>query len=513
MSSQKDKQRASGAAQGAKTPEPKKKQEKKVIQTGAQASAVIPPPVPAKPAEPAVPAKPAEPAVAEGGKPHTGDPAVNGNQNKAPPLDHKAQHPEPVLSDDDDGGQQEKPQGGSDDDRRRPRKPQGTSDDDHVQQDDDDQEDGSQYEDNRDQDNGQYPSEDEGYRPGLGLHKGAQEAEDHKVAQEAGGWFTQGPEDWINNVGFSAEDQKLLRKKQIDELLKEKITNYKWGQDVINTFTFPDMQKAKPLKGKQRAEVLKLTPDLSTACPCQGLKGMGEEEVDLSSPDRWFCDTAAPQLHRNMLEEMSLLAWIMQEASNPAVAQDPPGSRVGLTEEGIFILLRKLVALKMDTLSLLASMQITRVRATIGRVTKDKKDSERTKPIISAETMEEEDKQEEKKAQKSRQRRNFGNFGFASARRGGARRGGGGPRRHRQASRFLSRPSFQIQEENPRGFSYNQRFNSNTYNQRQSARPASQGRPASFQPARRPFQSTYNRGGRGPVQKGRPSSRGRPRPY
>ena len=176
------------------------------------------------------------------------------------------------------------------------------------------------------------------------------------------------------------------------------------------------MQKAKPLKGKQRAEYVKGLPDLSTGCPCPGLKGMGDEEVNLSPPDKWFCDTAAPQLHRNIMEEMSVLAWIIQEATDPADAKGEPGSRVGLMETGMFILLKRLVTLKKDTLSLLASMQITRVRAALGRVPKEKKDSEKTKPIISAEIMEEDDKQEEKKAQKTRQRCRL--FGFPSARRG-----------------------------------------------------------------------------------------------
>lgn len=340
---------------------------------------------------------------------------------------------------------------------------------------------------------GNVSDNDAEFHPGLGLHK-------HDLKSHV-----QGTEDWQDNVGFSAEDQELLLKKQRQEIINEKISKYVWGQDVKDIFSFPDLQKARPLKGKQRAELMKGLPDLSTSCPCPGLKGMGDEEVNLSSPDRWFCDTAAPQLHRNIMEEMSVIAWILQEATNPDDVEGAPGTRVGLTEEGIFTLLKKLVTLKMDTLSLIASMQITRVRSALGRVPKEKKENEKTKPIISAEMMEEDDKLEEKKVQKSRQRRLFG---FASARRGGAGRGRGGSRRHRQASRFSSRPS--SQNDTYSG------FGGFSYNQRQNFPPRATGnqRPSTFTqtPARKPFQSSTSRA-RG-AQRGRPSStRGRPKPY
>ena len=91
---------------------------------------------------------------------------------------------------------------------------------------------------------------------------------------------------------------------------------------------------------------------------------MGEEDIPLSDLDRWFCNKAAPQLHRNILEEMSVLAWVIQEAKAPP--SEGAGTRVGLSESGLFALLKKLVKLKMDTLSLVASMQIQRVRNALG---------------------------------------------------------------------------------------------------------------------------------------------------
>ena len=151
--------------------------------------------------------------------------------------------------------------------------------------------------------------------------------------------------DWRDDIALSAEDEELLRKKQHLAIINDKVANYVWGQDVKNLFTFPDLQRAKPLKGRQRAEIIRGHPDLSTGCPCAGLKGMGEEEVNLPYADRWFCDTAAPHLHKNIVEEMAVLAWIIQEAMHPEDVEGEPGTRVGLSEQGIFALLKKLVGL------------------------------------------------------------------------------------------------------------------------------------------------------------------------
>ena len=202
---------------------------------------------------------------------------------------------------------------------------------------------------------------------------------------------------------------------------------------------------------------------------------------------------------------MSVLAWVIQEAKAPP--SEGAGTRVGLSESGLFALLKKLVTLKMDTLSLVASMQIQRVRNALGtQQLGPKKEEGKSIPILSAEAMEEDEKKEEKRAQKSARRRRM-NVGFSYTQRGESKRGGFSHRRHRQPPR-PSRPSFQ---------NHTQGSGFNIFNRAQSSQPRPAFRTAQRpgqgpQRSQRPFQSSSHRG-TGAARGGRFSSRGRPRQY
>ena len=120
-------------------------------------------------------------------------------------------------------------------------------------------------------------------------------------------------------------------------------------------------------------------------------------------------------MHQNIYQEIAALAFILQEASNPDSAED--GSRIGLDEQGILSLLKKVIRLKIDTLSLLADMQIERGWRAM-RKAPLKKNMSKRKPIISEKKFAEDDKRREKELKQAK------NWGFASARqRGEDRRG------------------------------------------------------------------------------------------
>ena len=148
----------------------------------------------------------------------------------------------------------------------------------------------------------------------------------------------------------------------------------------------------------------------------------GDLKFHLAEKDFWFLAKAVPRIHQNIYQEISTLAFILQEAT-PVNGEDD-GSRIGLDEQGILALLKRVIRLKIDTLSLLADYQIDRSRKALRRSPRKPRTEQKKKPIIS-EKMQAED---EKKLEKERKQAK--SWGFASARNRGLS-GKGGPRRPR----------------------------------------------------------------------------------
>ena len=98
---------------------------------------------------------------------------------------------------------------------------------------------------------------------------------------------------------------------------------------------------------------------------CANLEGFGDLKFHLAEKDFWFLAKAVPRIHQNIYQEISTLAFILQEAT-PVTGVDD-GSRIGLDEQGILALLKRVIRLKIDTLSLLADYQIDRSRKALRR--------------------------------------------------------------------------------------------------------------------------------------------------
>ena len=222
--------------------------------------------------------------------------------------------------------------------------------------------------------------------------------------------------------GIPSDDVKLFTHTLKQTVLEQKLKNYRWSTSLLqNVVYFPDLQDPTPLDPADRDAIVQGTPNLSSAAPCESLEGFGEQYFRLDEKDYWFASKAVPRLHRNIYQEISTLAFVLQEA-NPTTDD---GSRIGLQEDQLLGLLSKVIRLKIDTLSLLADYQIERCRrATRRPPRKIQKDS--TKKAIFSEKMLAED---DKKLEKSR--KDAKNWGFTSMRQRNYRGGGGGTRRHR----------------------------------------------------------------------------------
>ena len=215
--------------------------------------------------------------------------------------------------------------------------------------------------------------------------------------------------DW---EGVSVEDMKLFTRSVRQQILSEKLKSYKWSPALLESVLyFPDLQEPSPMIHEDRQKLTQETPDLSTAAPCENLEGFGDLKFHLAEKDFWFLAKAVPRIHQNIYQEISTLAFILQEAT-PVTGVDD-GSRIGLDEQGILALLKRVIRLKIDTLSLLADYQIDRSRKALRRPPRKPRTEQKKKPIIS-EKMQAED---EKKLEKERKQAK--SWGFASARNRG----------------------------------------------------------------------------------------------
>ena len=177
---------------------------------------------------------------------------------------------------------------------------------------------------------------------------------------------------------------------------------------------FPDLQDPAPLDPADREALIRGTPNLSTAAPCENLEGFGDLNFRIDEKDYWFSSKAVPRLHKNIYEEISTLAFILQEANTTA----DDGSRIGLDESALLGLLSRVIRLKIDTLSLLADYQIDRCRRAMRRPPRKPRKETVKKAIISEKMIAEDEKKMEKL------RKGAKNRGFISARqRGNFRRG------------------------------------------------------------------------------------------
>ena len=96
-------------------------------------------------------------------------------------------------------------------------------------------------------------------------------------------------------------------------------------------------------------------PDLKTVFPCPGLRSLGTERYLVSREARWFLEKAAPTLHMGAMEVLNILAFALQE-----MEEESDGTRVGLAMEDLGDLIQQAMFLQLDTIQLIASMQIHR---------------------------------------------------------------------------------------------------------------------------------------------------------
>ena len=110
--------------------------------------------------------------------------------------------------------------------------------------------------------------------------------------------------DW---EGVSVEDMKLLTRSvlQVVPALLESV------------LYFPDLQEPSPMIHEDRQKLTQETPDLSTAAPCENLEGFGDLKFHLAEKDFWFLAKAVPRIHQSIYQEISTLAFILQETPSP----------------------------------------------------------------------------------------------------------------------------------------------------------------------------------------------------
>ena len=216
--------------------------------------------------------------------------------------------------------------------------------------------------------------------------------------------------------GIPVEDIQLFSSTIRQQVLDQKIKNYQWSPSLLqNVIYFPDLQDPAPLDPADRENLIKGTPNLTTAAPCENLEGLGDLNFRIDERDYWFATKAVPRLHKNIYQEINTLAFILQEANTTA----DDGSRIGLDEGTLLGLLSKVIRLKIDTLSLLAEYQIDRCRRALRRPPRKARKESVKKPIISEKMLAEDDKKMEKL------RKDAKIWGFVSARQRGNYRGGG----------------------------------------------------------------------------------------
>jgi hypothetical protein len=186
-----------------------------------------------------------------------------------------------------------------------------------------------------------------------------------------------------------------------ESVLASKVRDYRWDPRLVaSVLAFPNLQEPSPLEMKTREELTKGVPDLMKAAPCPPLKGLGEVKQRIAEPDYWFLDRAVPRIHANIYEEINILAFIRQEAREP---REGDGSRMDLGEDATLLLLERVIRMKIDTLALLASMQIQRARQATHRAPLTPAISETgSKPIFSDKMLASDAKKAEQAKKESR---------------------------------------------------------------------------------------------------------------
>ena len=225
--------------------------------------------------------------------------------------------------------------------------------------------------------------------------------------------------DWEH---FTPEEKRELRELMLGARAQKRIADYKWDQAIGEVAKFPNLQEPKPLEPQERKSLMRDVPDLYGTFPCQGLRSMGDDRARVNPADRWFLERGAPRLHLNMLEEINLLTYILQEM------QDGEGTRLDLSEEQVLDLMKKAINLQIDSLQLLASMQIQRACSATARSPPSSED-EKQKLILSDKLRAEDAKKKQEQQKEERSRSGL----FSRQRRGGFSGNGAGGRRPRFA--------------------------------------------------------------------------------
>lgn len=216
----------------------------------------------------------------------------------------------------------------------------------------------------------------------------------------------------------------------VEETVRAKrIRNYGWSTVLDGCLVVPDLHDGKPMQGKQRKQLMDGIPDFSERFRCVPLSSLGEDRRLASEGDRWFLEKAVPKIHAHILDELNILAFVLQES------QDGDGSRVGLSETDLRGYLETVIKLKIDTLQLLAAMQVQRAHIATRRIPPPTEE-QKEKSIISERAKLESAKRAETAAQEKKGVKRRRTFGFFAGRQSG--NFGRGTRRPRYAPLGLS---------------------------------------------------------------------------
>ena len=186
-----------------------------------------------------------------------------------------------------------------------------------------------------------------------------------------------------------SEEEAALKKAVMESLMfKRRIKDYRWSSSIREVLPPLRLQEPKPMQPKERRETLQDIPDLKSVFSCPGLRSLGADRHRVSKEARWFLEKAAPTLHLGALEVVNLLAFALQE-----VEEGGDGSRVGISTEELGALIQKALFLQLDTIQLIASMQIHRASMAMFKVAPDSEDT-KDQAILSDKVKEEVKKQQ-----------------------------------------------------------------------------------------------------------------------
>ena len=182
-------------------------------------------------------------------------------------------------------------------------------------------------------------------------------------------------------------EMKVLREGARAALIRD----YVWAEDTKRFVNIPQsFQDAVPMTKRERKDLLKGIPEnFNRVFPCRGPRALSVEDRQRVRwwNELWFLEKGAPRLHGQMVDQLRALTYLAQECGEAP-------ERIGLSIDELRVLLRKIITIHVDTMKLLAHMQVKRALLATNRGS-GAKDTDPEQLIISEKRRESEVKRAE----------------------------------------------------------------------------------------------------------------------